>query len=107
MIVVGSIITHRISRIVNLGEQYGFITKGDSNDIEDENIVTENRVIGKVILVMPKFGKFVSILKNKLFFCTLIIALIATLLYDIRVKKRKISRKLIREKYEKKSDFYF
>lgn len=90
-----------------MGDQYGFITKGDSNDIEDGNIVTSNQVIGKVILVMPKFGKFVTILKNKIFFSFCIISLIAILMYDIRVKKRKISRKVIREKYEKKSDFYF
>ncbi len=103
----GNIITHRISKIVNLGEQYGFITKGDSNDIEDEDIVTYNQVIGKVILVMPKFGQFVSILKNKVFFSFCIAILVFILIYDIRVKKRKISRKLVREKYEKKSDFYF
>lgn len=103
----GNIITHRISRIVNLGEDYGFITKGDSNNIEDENIVTYDQVIGKVILVMPKFGKIVSILKNKAFFSFCIISLISILVYDIRVKERKISRKLVRERYEKKSDFYF
>lgn len=103
----GNIITHRISRIVNLGDNYGFVTKGDSNNIEDENIVTYNQVIGKVILVMPKFGKIVSIIKNKIFFTFCIISLISILIYDIRVKERKISRKLVRERYEKKSDFYF
>lgn len=93
--------------MVNLGDEYGFITKGDNNEIEDDNIIPYNQVIGKVILVMPKFGKIVTILKNKLFFSFCIIVLIAILFYDIRVKKRKISRKIDREKYEKKSDFYF
>ena len=45
---------------------------------------------------MPKFGKIVSILKNKIFFSFCIITLISILIYDIRVKERKISRKLAR-----------
>lgn len=56
---------------------------------------------------MPKFGKIVKLLKNKVFFCFCITILIVILIYDVRVKKRKIARKIDREKYEKKSDFYF
>ena len=36
-----------------------------------------------------------------------VIILILVTLYDLRVKKRKLERKKIREKYEKKSNFYF
>lgn len=103
----GNIITHRISKIVNLGDGYGFVTKGDSNNIEDETIVRYDQVIGKVIITMPKFGKLIKLLKNKIFFCSCVIILVTILIYDIRVKKRKIYRKIDREKYEKKSDFYF
>lgn len=103
----GEIVTHRISKRANLGDKYSFVTKGDNNEIEDEESVTSDRVIGKVICTMPRLGKLVSILKNKVFFSFCIICLIAILLYDIRVKNRKISRKIIREKHEKKTDFYF
>lgn len=106
-IVCGKIITHRIEKTVNINGEIAYITKGDNNDVEDEEIVKYSNIIGKVIYVMPKFGKFIEILKNKIFFTFCIILLIAISYYDIRVKKRKISRKEIREKHEKKANFYF
>ncbi len=103
----GKLITHRIIQIANDDGEYSFITKGDNNEVQDDEIVKYNSVVGKVIYTMPKFGSVVKILKNNFFFCFCIVLLIAILLYDIRIKNRKISRKLTREKYEKKSEFYF
>lgn len=103
----GELITHRISKISTVSGNNTYITKGDNNEVEDDEIVEYKDIIGKVIYVMPKFGTFVAILKNKFFFISCIILLIVITIYDIRVKKRKIDRKKIREKYEKKSNFYF
>lgn len=101
------VITHRIDKIANIGGERAYITKGDNNEIEDSELVEYDKIIGKVIYVMPRFGNFVSILKNKVFFGTCIALLVLVIYNDIRLTKKKLERKKIREKYEKKSDFYF
>lgn len=103
----GEIITHRIEKIVLADMRNAYITKGDNNDLEDEEVVKYNMIIGKVVYTAPKLGKLIKLLKNKIFFYFTIIILILILLYDRRVMKRKEKRKEIRERYEKKSDFYF
>ena len=104
----GEIITHRINDVVtSMNGERAYITKGDNNALQDEEIVEYNAIIGKVIYTMPRLGKFINLLKNKLFFGAVLVTLILVVLYDIRITKRKKERKIIREKYEKKSDFYF
>ncbi len=103
----GEIITHRISKVYRDYSGNQFVTKGDNNEEEDEFIVTADMIIGKVIYTVPDLENISKLLKNKLFlaFCILIFVLIV--IYDKKQKEKKIKRKLEREKYEKKSDFYF
>ena len=103
----GEIITHRIKEIISSNLQNAYITQGDNNETSDEDVVTYEMIIGKVIYTMPNFGNILKLLKNKVFFTLCIIVLVLIILYDRKQKKKKIQRKLIREKYEKKSDFYF
>ena len=102
-----SIITHRISKVILSDMQKSYITKGDNNLAEDDEIVKYDDIIGKVIYVMPYLGSLIKILKNKYFFIGCITILILVMFNDIRVKRRKLERKKIREKYEKKSKFFF
>lgn len=46
------VITHRIEQI----NENGYITKGDNNDVVDEEIVKEDDIIGKVLFKIPKVG---------------------------------------------------
>lgn len=103
----GEIITHRIKEIISSNLQNAYITQGDNNETPDEDVVTYEMIIGKVIYTMPNFGNILKLLKNKVFFTLCIIVLVLIILYDRKQKQKKIQRKLIREKYEKKSDFYF
>lgn len=103
----GEIITHRISKIITAELQNAYITKGDHNDVEDEEIVKYDKIIGKVVYTMPKFGLFMNLMKNKLFFVFCIFLLCCIVWYDKKLRKRQLERKITREKYEKKSDFYF
>ena len=103
----GEIIAHRIKEIISSNLQNAYITQGDNNETPDEDVVTYEMIIGKVIYTMPNFGNILKLLKNKVFFTLCIIVLVLIILYDRKQKKKKIQRKLIREKYEKKSDFYF
>ena len=103
----GETITHRIKEIISSNLQNAYITQGDNNETPDEDVVTYEMIIGKVIYTMPNFGNILKLLKNKVFFTLCIIVLVLIILYDRKQKQKKIQRKLIREKYEKKSDFYF
>ena len=103
----GETITHRINKIILAEGEKAYITKGDNNDTPDEDIVRYDMIIGKVIYTMPKFGDLMKLLKNKVFFASCIILLILIIIYDKKQKQKKIERKITREKYEKKSDFYF
>ncbi len=101
------VITHRIDRVISADMRPAFITKGDNNKVEDEEIVKYENIIGKVVLTMPKIGALVNLLKNKLFFVSILCLLFGIMYFDNKSKKRRQERKLVREKYEKKSDFYF
>ncbi len=54
--------------------------------------------------VMPRY---INILKNKTFFVTAVVILILVIGIDSKISQKKIDRKLDRERYEKKSGFYF
>lgn len=103
----GEVITHRIERVISADMRPAFVTKGDHNAVEDEDIVKYEDIIGKVVLTMPKLGAFVNLLKNKLFFFSILCVLFGMMYFDNRTKQRRQERKLTRERYEKKSDFYF
>lgn len=101
------IITHRISEVVTAELERAYITKGDNNSLEDGEVVRYDKIIGKVIYTMPKFGAIVNLLKNEWFFSGCIILLGLIVWFDSKQKKKQLERKVTREKYEKKSDFYF
>ena len=56
----GVIITHRI--IEETPE--GYITKGDNNNVEDAEIITENNIIGEVKFSIPKLGYVMDFLSK-------------------------------------------
>jgi signal peptidase I len=77
------IVTHRISEIEN--ELYS--TKGDANRAGDDDQISKNQVIGKVILVIPKLGFLVSIAQSKLGLLLLLIIPTGILIIDQLLKK--------------------
>ena len=52
---LGSLITHRVKEVLD----YGYIAQGDANNIPDEEI-SGQRVLGKVVFVIPKVGGVVD-----------------------------------------------
>lgn len=103
----GELITHRIETVTKVGLLKAYITKGDNNEEVDEFPVTYDQIVGRVVLVMPKLGAVVGLLKNKIFFGMCIIFLVLIVIYDRYNRNKILQRKKTREKYNKKSDFYF
>lgn len=65
-------VTHRIiERTEN-----GFITKGDANNVDDGEILTE-QMTGKIVLIIPKVGYAADFLKSPLGILVIVIGLLA------------------------------
>ena len=64
-------ITHRIAKIT----KDEIITKGDANNTEDEPITLEN-VIGKVVSVCPKLGIWIKVLSDPKILISIFITLV-------------------------------
>lgn len=103
-IVVGDVITfelgndsvsHRVIEIVDI-EPFQYRTKGDNNKIQDNKIITENELIGKVIWHIPIVGRWLLIMKTKMGQLFIILALIFIFLLDYLIgqKKQKKQHKL-------------
>ena len=85
----GIIITHRVSEVGKNDQGYYFHTKGDNNDREDSTVVTQDRVIGKVMMRFPQLGRIQMIVSTRLgwILCILLPAL-SVIIYDaIKVSK--------------------
>ena len=98
----GEIITHRIVKIQNEDGEKIYITKGDNNRAEDKWKVTYEDIEGKYILKINGFGKFMEMLKSKVFLGILIILIILSIVYSNNLSKKKLIRKEKRLKYERK-----
>lgn len=84
----GRIVTHRIVT-VNQGGVKTYSTKGDANRTGDEDTITEQQIIGKVILVIPKLGYIVAFCKSRSGLLYLLILPALVLILDELVKIKK------------------
>ncbi len=57
-------VTHRIKDTVFIGDTKYFITKGDANKINDDQLIPEENIYGKTVAAIPYFGEGILILKN-------------------------------------------
>ncbi len=58
------IVTHRIIKISDENNNTNYYTKGDANRSEDEDFVSRDQIIGKVVFNIPRLGYFVSFAKT-------------------------------------------
>lgn len=90
-------ITHRISDIkFNKGNPI-YTTKGDANNASDNNEITKNNVIGKVLFSVPYFGYAVNTAKKPIGFFLIIIIPTLIIIGD-EVRKVIVEVKKIRSK---------
>lgn len=94
------IISHRILRIENDGEQDLFYTKGDNNEEIDDFFIKNHQIYGKVILIIPKLGYITRHLHEKYILLQIILLIIIIFaIFNIKQDK-KIKRKKLRKKYD-------
>lgn len=98
-----SVITHRVNKVVNDAGNIYYLTKGDSNYIQDDYKVKYKDIEGKYVGKFPKIGKIVAFLKNRKLVIAIILIFLGLNLYNSKKNKRKIIRHEQRRSYERKN----
>lgn len=94
------IITHRIINLKEENNKIFFITQGDNNKFKDNILIENNKVTGKLILKLPKFGYIKDFILNNLviFLITFISLFIIVLVDTIKtIKQNKKKREQVFE----------
>lgn len=84
----GKVITHRIIKISNEDDITTYITKGDNNNIADEEKLTIEDIEGKEIIKIPKLGKAVGLFKNGIVIILVILIFLIMHLNIIEMKEK-------------------
>ena len=59
-------LTHRIFKIIKWQGQTMFVTKGDANTTVDNQIISQDEIIGKVFYKIPYLGMFIYVSQTKI-----------------------------------------
>ncbi len=103
----GAIITHRVCDIVKENNQIKYITKGDSNNTIDDNLVDYNQIEGMYCYKIPKLGSLILTLKKPqvLVLIALLPICIIAIIYKTIINRKEIKelrkRKLLKRLQEK------
>ena len=102
-----TIITHRVCDIVKENNQIKYITKGDSNNTIDDNLVDYNQIEGMYCYKIPKLGSLILTLKKPqvLVLIALLPICIIAIIYKTIINRKEIKelrkRKLLKRLQEK------
>ena len=84
-------ITHRIVKVEEDSKGIRYVTKGDANEISDIDPVPVDKVVGRVVFNIPRFGYLISFLRTKvglILFVAAIAMTIALLLFEKKPEKK-------------------
>lgn len=96
-----NVITHRVFKVVNDAGNIYYLTKGDSNYIQDDYKVKYKDIEGKYVGKFPKIGKVVAFFKNRKLVIAIILVFLGLNIYNNKKNKKKIIRHEQRRSYEK------
>ncbi len=60
------VVSHRIIGTTIVGGERYYLTKGDANNVVDEDLVQKNSVYGKIVTFVPIVGNIILLYKNPL-----------------------------------------
>jgi signal peptidase len=76
------LITHRVIEVANKEGRLAFKTKGDANNIDDHNLVTEGQLVGRYAFRIPYAGYVSNFARSIYGFVLLIVVPAVLLIYD-------------------------
>ena len=90
----GIVITHRIYEVYNVNNALSYKTKGDNNNAPDNEIVSSDKVLGKVVFRVPKAGYIQQFLISKTgWVVAVVLPALGIIIYDVMKLVRSIARK--------------
>jgi signal peptidase I len=91
--------THRIYRLHETIDGIRYETKGDANDGADNNRLSEDLIVGKVILKVPLLGNLLEYVKTQTGFIILIVIPATLIIYsELQTVRDELRKLLIRRK---------
>lgn len=78
------LVTHRVVDVVQDDGKLYFRTKGDANNVEDNALVTQEQLVGRLAFNIPKGGYIANFIRSPLGFALLILLPIILLLVESR-----------------------
>ena len=85
----GETITHRIVQIDDIEDGKLYITKGDINNVQDEQGLRFDQIEGKLVIKIPQLGKMVASFKNGIII--VLVLLISAIIYLNRITAKERS----------------
>ena len=85
----GETITHRIVHIDDIEDGKLYITKGDNNNVQDEQGLRFDQIEGKLVIKIPQLGKMVASFKNGIII--VLVLLISAIIYLNRITAKERS----------------
>lgn len=98
------VITHRIENVIITDGNREYVTKGDNNNVQDNEMVKEKEIEGKLIAKIPYLGKLTLILKNEIVIIMFFIIYYIYLVKNHQLNKKKEIRNQKRLKYEENNN---
>lgn len=92
-------VTHRI---VEVTDETFYQLKGDANEGADPNLVSQDQVVGKVVLGIPYLGRMISFVQTQQGFLLLIVIPGVILVYSELMNIKKEAQRLIKERKKRK-----
>ena len=92
----GTIITHRIIKKYydSTTKKYTYVSKGDNNNVQDNALVEQDKIYGKVILKIPKLGYLQVFLASKGgWILVILLPCLAVISFDIMKLLKMIGKK--------------
>ena len=99
-----SVVTHRLSDVVEENNEKRYKTKGDNNNAEDSGSINYKLIEGKVVSKIPFIGNLILFIQRR---NVIILLIILFYIYIIKLnsqKRKKEERKDKRREYERKNN---
>ena len=100
-----TVTTHRITEVIDEDGQTYFKTKGDNNNADDENLVSETDVEGVYIFRIPRLGNILLLFKEPQTLIVILLIILVIGLIFLHIADRQEKKALSQEDEQYRKEF--
>lgn len=90
-----TVTTHRIINVIKTSDNVCFETKGDNNNVQDEEVICKSSVEGKYVSRIPKVGNAIIFVQEPLGFAVMMLTLFIICIFIYFVSEKKIDDEMV------------